>query len=297
VTDRGFTVAHERYINVGGFRTRFLEAGEKNNVPVILLHDGGFGASSDVSWGGIIDDLANDYHVIAPDLLGFGGTDKAVFLDRSPYSFRVAHIAALCEVLDIQSAHLIGNSFGGSLVLRVLESAGMAWRVRSVVSISGTGGPWRRPEGVEALAAFDGTLEGMRKLVELLIDEDFPGFDEQVEHRYENSLLPGHYEVMSAPRLRNPALEDKRAKIQDPYPATLRDCQTPILLVEGERDTLLEEGWTDKLAEVSTDIEVVRLDTKHSPNIDHPELLLDTLRTWFEKQEPADEHIETRMEH
>ena len=281
-------MAHERYINAGGFRTRFLEAGEENNIPVILVHDAAFGGGSDVSWSSIIDDLANDYHVIAPDLLGFGGTDKAVFLDRSPYSFRVAHIAALCEVLDVrESAHLIGNSFGGSVVLRALESAGVAWRVRSVVSISGTGGPWRKPEGVAALASFDGTLEGIRKIVELLIDEDFPGFDEYVEHRYENALLPGHYEVMSAPRLQNPALEDKRAKIQDPYPETLRDCPTPTLLIEGERDTLIEEGWTEKLAEVSPDIEVVRLDSKHSPNIDHPELLANTLRTWLEKQEHA----------
>lgn len=274
------SVAQERYVKVGGFRTRFLEAGSTNDTPVLLVHDGAFGASADVSWDAVIAALADDFHVIAPDLLGFGGTDKAVFLDRSPYAFRVPHIAALCEHLGANDGvHVVGTSFGGSVALRALEDSTLPWRLSSVTSISGTGGPWRKPEGIAALAAFEGATEDIDNIARLLVDHEWDGFGHHVERRYRNCLVPGHYEVMSAPRLSNPAKQAPRP--EDPYPETLRDCDVPVLLVQGQRDELIEDGWTDRLGAVLPTVATVTLDTKHSPNIDHPDLVLEVLKKWL----------------
>ena len=62
-----------------------------------------------------------------------------MFLDRSPYSFRADHIFALLDRLGItQPVHVIGNSFGGSVAIRMLETHSP--RLASVASINGTGG-------------------------------------------------------------------------------------------------------------------------------------------------------------
>jgi pimeloyl-ACP methyl ester carboxylesterase len=65
-------VAIKRHtINANGIRQHFLEAG--SGPPVVLLH--GFPETS-FAWRHQIPVLAEKYHVIAPDLRGYGETDK-----------------------------------------------------------------------------------------------------------------------------------------------------------------------------------------------------------------------------
>ncbi|OBI81537.1 alpha/beta fold hydrolase [Mycobacterium asiaticum] len=65
-------VVHHRYATVGGHRLFFREAGDPDNPTVVLLH--GFPTSS-YMFRGLIPALADSYHVIAPDHLGFGLSD------------------------------------------------------------------------------------------------------------------------------------------------------------------------------------------------------------------------------
>ena len=51
--------------------------------------------------------------MLAPDMLGFGGSAKVVdFTDGR--GMRIRHIARFCAVLGISSAHFVGNSMGRS---------------------------------------------------------------------------------------------------------------------------------------------------------------------------------------
>lgn len=65
-------VVHHRYATVGGHRLFFREAGDPDTPTVVLLH--GFPTSS-YMFRGLIPALADSYHVIAPDHLGFGLSD------------------------------------------------------------------------------------------------------------------------------------------------------------------------------------------------------------------------------
>src|SRR5260370_23042168 len=64
----------ERYVNVDGFRTHYLEAGDGD--PIVLLHSGEFGGRAELSWEYVMPVLAESYRVIAPDWLGYRGTAK-----------------------------------------------------------------------------------------------------------------------------------------------------------------------------------------------------------------------------
>ena len=63
-----------RTICIGDIRTHYLEAGEGPHL--VLLHGGEYGASAETTWKFNIAPLAKTFHVIAPDMLGFGLTDK-----------------------------------------------------------------------------------------------------------------------------------------------------------------------------------------------------------------------------
>lgn len=244
-------------------------AGDPDAEPVFLLHDGMYGADALTAWEHFAPLLEDKFRVIAPDLLGFGGSDKVVFFDRAPYVPRLDQLEALYRSLDLRGpCHLVGSSFGGSLALRALERA--KFPLASVTAISGTGGPWRTEAGKKALNDYaQPGVEAMARLLRLVV-APYPGFDDLAKRRYQNSLLPGHYEAISAMGLRNPA-PAAPAPPKDPYPETLADVTSPVLLIAGEKDPLLEAGWMQNLAAQLRSSAVVTetLPTGHCPNIDN----------------------------
>lgn len=102
------TAPQEKTVTVFGAKIRYLEAGDAAKPTVILLH--GLGASAE-SWAFTIPVLAANYHVIAPDQVGFGKSDKPLL------KYRVATYADFLDKfmaeLKIEKAYLVGNSMGG----------------------------------------------------------------------------------------------------------------------------------------------------------------------------------------
>jgi pimeloyl-ACP methyl ester carboxylesterase len=102
------TAPQEKSVVVFGAKIRYLEAGDASKRKVILLH--GLGASAE-SWQSTIPALAANYHVIAPDQIGFGKSDKP-FL-----KYRIGTFADFLDKfmaeLKVEKATLVGNSLGG----------------------------------------------------------------------------------------------------------------------------------------------------------------------------------------
>jgi pimeloyl-ACP methyl ester carboxylesterase len=78
--------------------------------PLLLLH--GL-ADHALVWSSLGDDLAADYHIIAPDLRGHGDSSKPT----TGYSSEaiIADLEALMDDLGWQDAHILGHSWGGKL--------------------------------------------------------------------------------------------------------------------------------------------------------------------------------------
>ncbi|MFC6707130.1 alpha/beta fold hydrolase [Flexivirga alba] len=259
---------NDNTVVVNGLETRYLSGGPDDAPVVVFLHDGAWGASSDVTWGEVAALAATDYRVVAPDLLGFGGSAKSVRLDQSPFAFRTTHLFALLDHLGITGpVHLVGNSFGGSIALRALTDPVLAERISSVTAISGTGGPWRTKESAQ-LGAFDGTEADLQRIVELLCDP-YPGLQAQVAARYRWASMPGNYAATVAPHAAVP--EPLRVeRPADPYPANLAAATAPVLLFECTGDPLVEAGWTKHLQDILQDVTVAEVPYRHAPNITHP---------------------------
>ncbi len=266
----------------GGFKTRYLEAGDRSLPTLVLIHDGAFGTTAELCWNDVIADLSADYHIYAPELLGWGGTDKVVYFDRSPYAARIPHIAGFARDLGIEGADYLGSSFGGSLILRATVEPGNPWNIRRAISISGSGGPYRLASGIEALANYTPSLEAAATLT-AMIAGSAEGMEDHIRQRHENSLTPGHWETLMAPRLKNPSVV--RAMPADDYLAQLAQTSIPSLLVAGARDPLLESGWAGKLAELSPKLSAVTIEAGHEPNIECPDRVCRIVRDYLGRTE------------
>lgn len=99
-----------RSVMVDGARVACWESGPSDGEPVLLLH--GYPASHDC-WRHQVPELSREHRVIAPDLLGWGRSDRPLGL-RFDYATEVARLGRLLDALDCPSVNLAGHDYGAS---------------------------------------------------------------------------------------------------------------------------------------------------------------------------------------
>jgi pimeloyl-ACP methyl ester carboxylesterase len=102
-----------REIRLHGRRVTYLDAGGEGPV-LVFLH--GLGGSS-ATWRQVMALVGGAARVIAPDLLGHGGSDAPGSGDYSPAG-HATWVRDLLRALDVTSATIVGHSFGGGVALQ-----------------------------------------------------------------------------------------------------------------------------------------------------------------------------------
>jgi pimeloyl-ACP methyl ester carboxylesterase len=269
-----------RKLWVDSFLTHYLQAGDPSAPTVVLLHDGAWGGDATASWEHVIPLLAGRFHVVAPDLLGFGGTDKAVIFNRDRFEYRAHHVARFLAVIgSIEPAHFVGASFGGTLLLRTLVDRPRYWNAASAVSIGGDGGMYRNAENFAKLMSYDGSRSAMERTVQFLIAGG--DFDRQVQYRHESVRRAGSFQALSSLRLDRLDDEDPASYPDTSFPHGLSDVGVPLMLVAGVADYLLLPDWPERVKEFASAARIVRLPGRHSPNIDRPEEVVALLEDFW----------------
>jgi len=99
-----------RWLKIDDHNIHYIELGD--GFPLLLLHGG---ANDWRGWEKNIKTLAQHYRVIAPDIVGFGKSDKS----KSVYGIDdfVNYLGGFISALDIKRMHLAGHSLGGSIAL------------------------------------------------------------------------------------------------------------------------------------------------------------------------------------
>lgn len=254
-----------RFIDVGGIRTHYLEAGE--GPTVILLHSGEFGGCAELSWEHNIPALARRFHVVAPDWLGFGKTDKLYDFAQG-HRRMLTHMVRFLETLGIAEADFIGNSMGGSFLCRVAASDQPIFPIRRMVLASGGGfapdNPARR-----ALLEYDCTRDAMRAILQAVFHDPAWAQDESyIERRHALTLEPGVWECAAAARFRSPAMAPPKefGKADD---TAYEKVSVPTLIVAGANDQLRLPGYADELHKRIVGSQLLVFDNcGHCPNIE-----------------------------
>jgi len=218
-------------IDAGGIETSYLEAGSGETV--LMLHGSGPGVSALANWQHNIPTLAQRFHVLAPDIVGFGTTERP---EDIVYSLRTwtDHVWAFMDARGVEKARVIGNSLGGRIALQMATD--QPDRIAKMV-LMGTPGVGMTPtEGLAALRAYEPSHDAMRELLRNYFAVD-PAMitDELVQIRYEASIADGAYEAY-------------RAMFFDPRHAgsdlgitedEVRAIATPTLLIHGREDKVV----------------------------------------------------------
>jgi pimeloyl-ACP methyl ester carboxylesterase len=99
-----------QWLKIDNHTIHYVEMG--NGFPLVLLHGG---ANDWRGWKKNIVALAQRYRVIAPDVVGFGRSDKS----KSIYGIDdfVNYLWGFVSALNIERMHLAGHSLGGRIAL------------------------------------------------------------------------------------------------------------------------------------------------------------------------------------
>ena len=182
-----------RSIVANGIRTNYHDLGD--GFPLLMIHGSGPGVSAWANWRLVMPELARQSRVIAPDMVGFGFTDRA---EGQQYNMDVwvDQAVGLLDALGIERADLVGNSFGGALAVAL--TIRHPQRVRRLVLMGAVGVPFPISEGLDAVWGYTPSIDNMRKIMDYFAWDRGLVNDELARLRYEASIQPGFQEAFAA---------------------------------------------------------------------------------------------------
>ena len=231
---------HAQYVEVGNHRLRYFAGGD--GPPLILLH--GLGSSSE-DWSLVVRELARGHRVYAPDLLGWGGSDKPRDGDYS-IAAQTELVRGFMDALRLQRADVGGVSMGGWIALRL--AALHPERVRRLVLIDSVGLDF--PTTLNESSFAPQTIDDARHLLWLQSDNfaklpDFVVEDFLRRARRESWLLRASMRAMLTRR--------------DVMDGKLQRVTMPVLLVWGTADRLAPPSLVARFREQLPQSRVVLL--------------------------------------
>ena len=274
------------FVMVNGIRTHFVEAG--SGEPVILVHGAGPGASGWSGWRETIPALARHYRVYAIDTLGFGYTDKPTNIVYSDQA-SVDHLAGFIDALCLDNVLLCGNSRGAYIAARyMLDHPARVRRLAMVSSgsLANAMGLERRADqmgGMRALEDYDGTREGMRKFLQVIVADWSKITDELLDARMAIASLPGHdYARKSQGAYRKALKSDPNQQQLFDIRHRLPRMSTPMLMVWGAKDNFAPASFADELRGMLPNVEFIKLENSgHQAQNDESDRFNDIVYRFF----------------
>jgi pimeloyl-ACP methyl ester carboxylesterase len=221
-------------IDVSGIGTNYHDHGDPTNEPpVLLLHGSGPGVSAWANWRTALPGLSAGRRALAPDIVGFGYTDR-------PDDFRytrenwVSHLLGFLDALGLERICLVGNSFGGALALWLAHRH--PERVHRLVLMGSVGVEFPLTDGLDAVWGYTPSIEAMDRVMHYFAHDQSRITDDLVQLRYDASTRPGVAEAFSA-MFPVPRQDGIAALALDE--ADVRAVPHPTLIVHGRDDQVI----------------------------------------------------------
>ena len=218
---------HAHYVEVNGHHIRYFKGG--NGPPLLLVH--GLGSSSE-DWALVLRELTTAHRVYAPDLLGWGGSDKPRDGDYS-IAAQTELVRAFMDAVHVARADVGGISMGGWVALRL--AATHPERVQRLVLIDSVGLDF--PTSLNESSFAPTTMDEARHLLWLQSDDfeklpDFVVADFLRRARREGWLLRASMRAMLTRR--------------DVMDGKLQRVTMPVLIVWGTQDRLAPPSLAER---------------------------------------------------
>jgi pimeloyl-ACP methyl ester carboxylesterase len=260
----------KKEIQVDDHNIVYLEGGKGQTV--LLLH--GFGANKD-NWTRFAKVLTGDYHVVIPDIPGFGESSQ---IQKASYDaeHQLERIDRFTEVMKLDRFHLAGNSMGG--MLAAMYGATYPQKVLTLALLAPGGVASPNPSEVAILIKngknplLIATADDFDKLLNLCFVKP-PSIPyrlkkvlaaEAVAHTGFNKKIWGDMKW-------NPTKETS-SSVENFLLPYLPQIQAPVLIIWGDSDRILDVGGVSVLEKnVKNYHTVIMKDTGHIPMLEKPQ--------------------------
>jgi pimeloyl-ACP methyl ester carboxylesterase len=228
--------------DANGIKTNYLEAGKGD--PVVLIHGSGPGVTSYANWRLVLPALAENFRVVAPDMVGFGFSERPASIEYGLQTW-ADQVVGLMDTLELPKAHLVGNSFGGAIALRIATQH--PDRVGKLVLMGSMGVPFPITEGLERVWGYEPSFENMRKVLDVFAYSRDVVNDELAEVRYRGSIQPGFQESFAA---MFPAPRQRWVEAMCTPEDDIRRLPHRTLIVHGREDQVIPVQTSLRLMEL-----------------------------------------------
>ena len=261
--------------------------------PVVLVHGM---VNSSKHWERVALDLASDYTVIAPDLIGHGDT----YGPRGDYSLgaHAARIRDLLAILDIDHATMVGHSYGGGVAMQYFWQFPQRVDRLALISSGGLGpevSPLLRSAALPGAAALVG-LVANRPVVEGIARAGNRLRARGSKQGVQLQAIARAMRPLSGPGARQAFIETLRSVIDrhgqrvaaNDKLYLLDAVPTPTLIVWGEKDNTIpiEHGRAAHAAVPGSRFESLP-GAAHFPHLEDPVALTRVLRDFLETTPPS----------
>ena len=258
----------ENYVTVDGNKIRYLEEGDAKDT-VILLH--GLGGMAE-RWLPIIPILSKKYRVIAPDLIGYGLSDKPQ-IDYTPDIFKKITLGFL-EMLSLQNVYMVGTSLGGEIVAECAST--QSPRIKKIVMISPAGIMKKSTPALDAytMAALYPNHESVKTAYQMMLGKNREISERSIENFISSMTRPNTKMVFLSTLL--------GMKNAPPITEKLGLINIPVLLIWGSEDRMIPVEYSKEFVSSISNCRFVMMEgCGHIPYEEQPtefsKLVLDFL--------------------
>lgn len=275
---------NDQYVLIDGARVRYWDSGDGDGVGPAVLMTHGIGESLEF-WHRQFDTLSGALRLIAWDMPGHGLSDE---LPNAMSLEGQADVAwQLLDQLQVQRVHLVGNSLGAAMSLRMAER--MPDRVASLVLCNSAS------LGADVFGAFKvmslpwlgelmnrpGPMAVAQQIKAIVLSPEAvtPLARAAIERNVRRPGAAAHFLKL----LRGmTTLRGQRREVWTRSHQILSGLSTPTRIVHGEQDVVLPIAHSITAHGLCKGSELVRLqDCGHTPQLEQPEVFNALLRKWL----------------
>jgi len=256
------------YVDAGGIRTRYVEAGPRDAPPLIMIHGTG---SSWECFCATLESHAKHFRCLAIDLAGSGFSDRP----DTPYEipFYVDHVLAFMDAMGIAKASFIGVSLGAWVTSRLVVNN--PERVEKITLLASSGliinnTTMSRTKSVRNAAVDDPSWENIKPVFNSILYKEEDRIPDLIQVRQaiyrepDMKMAMGHILVLQNEevRRRNLVTEEEWRGVKAPIFIILAPDDNPDYTTTGRR-----------IAELAPDVRTLTIDkVKHWAHFEAPEI-------------------------
>jgi 2-hydroxymuconate-semialdehyde hydrolase len=255
-----------------GIPVHYLEGG--GGFPLLLIHGSGPGASTIGNWRTILEPLAENFHVFAMDLIGFGLSGR---LSQPPYldmQLWQRQASAMIAMMPEAAIGVLGHSISGALALRLAASEP---RIARLMTTASMGAPFPINEATRLCWTFPKDVAALRATAEMLIFDHSHITDAYMQNRIATLFEDKEYEAYFSQMFVQGAEATMAATLLTAE--DLARITIPVTMLHGRDDLAFPTSITLTLAESLPQANIVLLSRcSHSIALEHAAQVLSQLR-------------------